>query len=289
MASEGTWNRNASKYQKFINISNSILIVYSAITIFIASSLMYHYQLHQLDFWDSMFVITPWLMLGLGAWTLIVGIYGFSISHHENRPALVFMAIFLTVAFLLQSGAVYLTLELPNVVTSSTPAGRGSSQVQKYGHPDYPEIKAKWDAIQSRLRCCGGSESMNIGHQDYRTATFFQNQRYNAVPDSCCKISSPRCGNGKLNDNEIDSDVYKDGCVAVIIELLKNEVSLIMKIYSIAGSVMAVLELITVVLACAFAAQISRRIKRKNGLSRPACANDQEWTYEPPQDHPRLY
>jgi len=243
----------------------------------------------QLDFWDNMFVITPWLMLGLGAWTLIVGVYGFAISHHENRPALVFMALFLTVAFLFQGGAVWYALELPNVAVSSTPAGRGSSQVQQYGHPGYPEVQVKWDTIQARLRCCGGSESMNVGHQDYRSATFFQNQRRNAVPDSCCKISTPNCGNGKLNDNDIDSDIYKDGCVAVIVELLKNEVSLVLKIYSIAGSVMAVLELITVVLACAFTAQISRRIKRKNGLSRPACANDQEWTYEPPQDLPKFY
>jgi hypothetical protein len=289
MQSEGTWNRSASKYQKFINISNIILIVYSAITIFISSSLMYHYQLHQLGFWDSIFVVTPWLMLGLRIWTLIVGIYGFSISQHENRPALVFMAIFLSVAFLFQAGAVRYSLELPTVVISSTPAGRGSSQVQNYGHPNHPEMAGKWDMMQSMLRCCGGSESMNIGHQDYQTASFFQRKHPNAVPDSCCKISKPGCGSGKLSDNEIDSDIYKDGCVAVLAELLKNQVALVMKIYSIVGSMMALLELVTVVLASAFVAQISRRIKRKNGLSRPAHANDNEWKYEPPQTLPKLY
>lgn len=274
----GTWGRRASKYQKIINLANAFLTVSSIILIGIAFLLIYYYHIHDLDFWNEIFAITPILMLSLGIITFFTCLYGFLISNHENRITLVIMAVMLSISFLLQVASVYYSMELKFLISSTTAGGKGSAEVAHYGEDDYEWVKPKWDKIQSQLRCCGGRESPNHGHNDYTNANAFQDEFPNAVPDSCCKQYSEGCGSNWLKETQsITPAIYQDGCVFILAELLKHEVTSILTIYMAVGLVLALVELVTVVLTCAYVAQISRRMKHEDQYSRPADANGDEY------------
>ena len=110
----GTWGARASKYQKFINLANVFLTVTSTILVFLAIVLMKFYHLDKLGFWSIWFVITPYLMVGLGLFTFCICVYGFLISNQENRSLLIPMVILISMAFLGQIVSIISALEVRN-------------------------------------------------------------------------------------------------------------------------------------------------------------------------------
>jgi len=276
----GTWGRRSSKYQKFINLANAFLTVCSIIIMCIALLLMYYYHVHDLDFWHSYFYVTPTLMLCLGIFTFATCLYGFLISNMENRITLVVMAVLLGSIFLCQVASVYFSMELKFLFTSQSAGGKGLEEVKHYEEEGFEWVKPKWDAIQSQLRCCGASESINFGYHDYQAASAFKQNRGGqpSVPDSCCKERSEGCGVGKYDEgNQPNPTFFTDGCLSILKELLKNEVASILNVYMALGLVLALVELVTVVLSCAYVAQITRRLRAQDQYSRPADANGDEY------------
>jgi hypothetical protein len=64
--------RKATKYQKFLNLSNVFLLITSTILIFTAIVLMKFYHVDKLDFWSAYFGIVPAYMIILGVYTFLV-------------------------------------------------------------------------------------------------------------------------------------------------------------------------------------------------------------------------
>jgi len=241
---------------------------------------MYYYHVHDLDFWHSYFYITPVLMLSLGIITFFTCLYGFLISNMENRITLIVMAVLLGSIFLIQVASVYFSMELKFLFTSQSASGKGLEEVRHYDDEGWEWVKPKWDRIQSQLRCCGASESINYGYHDYQSADAFQTKHSGqvSVPDSCCKERSEGCGVGKYDTGVLPNpSFFTDGCLAILKELLKNEVASIMNLYMALGLILALVELVTVVLSCAYVAQITRRQKAQDQYSRPADANGDEY------------
>lgn len=58
--------RKATKYQKFLNLSNVFLLITSTILIFSAVILIKFYHIDKLDFWSGYFWVVPVLMIILG-------------------------------------------------------------------------------------------------------------------------------------------------------------------------------------------------------------------------------
>jgi len=141
----------------------------------------------------------------------------------------------------------------------------------------YEDITEKWDDMQSNLRCCGG-EKFDIGYQDWRSANSGK-PTSGSVPDSCCHDERENCGAGKAMSRagEISLGIYKDGCIAIIKHKLQSDVEPLMIVYAGIGVLLAIVELITVVLACAYVAQISRRKRRENMFTRAGNANQDEY------------
>ena len=132
--------------------------------------------------------------------------------------------------------------------------------------------KSNWDAIQRDLHCCGGH-----GKTDGFTKWYGRLEDKSGVPDSCCHIQSDGCGEGIQDLNalrDISNKIYILGCMEIIRDKLEGDVVPMMVVYACVGVLLAIIELICVVLACAYIAQINRRTSKFSaGIWRYADAN----------------
>jgi hypothetical protein len=277
----GTWGRKASKYQKFINVSNVFLAITSLILVFIAVVLMRVYHLDKLHFWSTSFVVTPYLMAALGLFSFAICIFGCLISNHESRPTLIIMAILLSIAFLFQLALIYLAMDVKTQVDiENIPYNDMYSDMKNYGLEGYEDVTSRWDTLQFEMGCCGG-EGWNTGFLGWSKSKIYdrgfpvsQGGRTH-VPDSCCHERVKNCG--LLDDNTKDVNFYRDGCVTMLEIKLKYDVVPIMYVVAIIGVILAIVKVITIALACAYVAQISRREKAEDMFSRPADANGEDY------------
>jgi len=253
--------RKATKYQKYLNLSNVFLLITSTILIFTAVVLMKFYHVDKLDFWSIYFWLVPIYMICLGVFTFLVCIFGFVISQSENRALIAGFAVLLAIAFLAQLGSIFTALELRTVVGQSNVGASAVNDDLKWYGKD-PAITAKWDELQRDLHCCGGNHFL-IGYNDYRNTAIGAN---NSVPDSCCHTMTKDCGKDMLTrrPEEIQNAIFINGCLEILSDKLDNDVIPMMVVYAVVGVILALTELITVVLACAYVAQITRRINRAN-------------------------
>lgn len=276
MMSLGTWNRRSSKYQKFLNLSNVFMLIVSTILLFFAGMLIRFYHLTKLDFWSWYFYACPMCMLALGLYTFAVSVYGFLISNQESRGLISLVAIFFSIAFFVQIFSVFTAFELRNIINLEyVPHNAVLQNMKEYAINE--DIANNWDVMQRDLRCCGGMQ-YETAFNDWTDLLEGQND----VPDSCCHKESPGCGREKILRQETsyrtDIGIWKDGCLEILRVKLKEEVVTMMIVYAVVGVLLALVELITVVLACSYIAQISRRIRRNKLFSRAAsAANDEDY------------
>ena len=119
-------------------------------------------------------------------------------------------------------------------------------------------VRHNWDAMQRDLRCCG-AKNFDTGFTDWR------NILQDNVPDSCCHHEEYQCGVDKQRRNKVwtDLQIWRDGCLEILQIKIRTEVMVVLVVYMMVGVAMAVLELVTVAVACAYVAQITRRIRHK--------------------------
>ena len=130
--------------------------------------------------------------------------------------------------------------------------------------------KSNWDEIQRDLHCCGGQGKAN-GY----TQWFKRLDGADTVPDSCCHDETEDCGKTIPNSyRAISEKFYVIGCMEIIRDKLEVDVVPMMVVYACVGVLLAIIELICVVLACAYIAQINRRTSNYSaGIWRYADAN----------------
>lgn len=223
-------------------------------------------------------------MLALGLYTFVVSVYGFLISSRENRCLISLVAVLLTLAFAGQIFSLFTALQLRYVVSAETlPVGAATEvsgaaavmeefpimvniisdnyttlfQNMKLYNTD-SSVRHNWDTMQRDLRCCG-SKNFDTGFTDWR------NILQDDVPDSCCHYEEYQCGVDKQRRNKVwtDLQIWRDGCLEILQIKIRTEVLVVLVVYMMVGVAMTVLELVTVAVACAYVAQISRRIRHK--------------------------
>jgi len=129
-----------------------------------------------------------------------------------------------------------------------------------------PEVKT---AIHSNaMHCCdkfGGFYNNNYSLIHFPSRCL----KAKSVPDSCCHLERSGCGNRKIqqftSENYFNLEIWKDGCLQILQVKMKNDVEPALMVYAGVGVLLAIVELITVVLACAFVAQLGRRRRRELG------------------------
>jgi len=279
MMSLGTWGSRSSKYQRFLNISNVFLLITSTILIFCGIILISWYHMLKLEFWSSYFYWCPMLMLSLGVYTFATTCYGFIISVKESRGLLTVMAVLLSIAFIGQLASVFTAMMLrTDLETEIANVGNVVTDMKKYDSED-GYTKANWDSLQSSLRCCGGKD-YEVGFRSWDVVQV-NGQTGRNVPDSCCHVYSEGCGRDKVlttrtSAQSNDIGIWKDGCIEILEVMLKRDLIEypFAWIYIGVGLILALVELITVVLACAYVAQINRRQRHQRMYTRAATADD---------------
>jgi len=279
MMSLGTWTARSTKYQKFLNLSNVFLLIVSTGLLFTSVVLMSFYHMTKLAFWSWYFYALPMAMLVLGLYTFAVSVYGFLISTRESKGLISLIAVFLSIAFLGQIFSVWTAIELRNIIQLDyLQPGPVKESMEQYGIDD--AVTADWDSMQTQLRCCGGM-SYEIGYQTWGNVGYsqhVQDRDPKDVPDSCCHHVDDGCGRDKLaRIDRFDLGIWKDGCVEILRHKMRTEVQTVLMVYTFLGAILAIVELITVVLACAYVAQINRRDRRqKHNFDRTGNARNEE-------------
>lgn len=191
------------------------------------------------------------------------------------RGLISLMAVLIGVAFLGQVFSIFTAFELRFKITSEV-LPIADENMQRYLSDE--TVKYNWDWMQRDLRCCGD--------RNYETGFQSWNSILNGdVPDSCCHNEDVGCGKGKLSrqsNRQIleNLGIWKDGCLDILINKMKNDVVPMLMVYSGVGALIGLVELITMVLGFAYVAQISRRERRNKHTmerTRPAYGNEEEY------------
>lgn len=263
--------RRATRYEKYISLASVFLIITSTIVIFTSVVLIKWYFMPNLAFWDQMFSVAPYLMLGLGIFKFIISLFGFAITSSENRGLLIFFAILLGAAFVGQVASIFTFWQVKTTVEiGSVGPSAANDELQLYGKNGSEGITRSWDHMQKHLHCCGVS-GYQKGFKDWQNTDFGRNQHgrhqnFDGVPDSCCHQEGQNCGKGVLGnmgENNIRSRIFVDGCMEILQQWMGDDIVPMIAVYSGVGIAIALVELIATVLVCAYVAQINRRRQRE--------------------------
>ena len=128
-----------------------------------------------------------------------------------------------------------------------------------FQYKDDSSVQARWDDLQIDMHCCGATNGYN-GYNDWNNRGLD-----NSVPKSCCRTTNCNVDNILTKDDEdIRQTIYTDGCLDILKDKLENEVVPMMWVYAGIGVILAIIEIISVVLAAAYVAQINRRSSQFN-------------------------
>ena len=247
----------AAQFERYITLATWILILFSVVSTFYGFLLVHWYFMPNLYFWDTTFYIAPYTMLGMGLYTLLVAIFGMTMKSYDKRRWFVIYAFLLSIAFAGQLVSVYFIWQIRTLVSLGSVGGSNVIDSLSLYHRD-SSVASSWDKMQSRLMCCGGN-NWHTGYTDYRGTPYGQNG--DSVPDSCCITPNENCGKGVLKQASqvIQDKIFVHGCIEVITRWLENEVVGLIPIYAAVSLGVALIEIITVALASAYVAQITRR------------------------------
>ena len=259
-----TLNRRSTKYKYYIGVITVFLIITSTIVMFTAISLIEFYMMPHLKFWGDLFVVAPYLMLGVGIYTFVVNFCGFFISASGNRLLLIIFAVLLSVACLTQLASVYMFWKI-KLIIEEPERGLidGKSQLEYYWTPGYENVTDSWDEMQEHLHCCGVENFRDWQGKNPRGSL--------DIPDSCCQDKSKGCGKDKLDtykgrNAQIYDDIYTLGCFVILKDWMETKVENIINIYTGVGVVTAIIELVAIALVFAYSAQINRKRAREERI-----------------------
>ena len=265
-----------TRYSNYIILASVFLIIASTIVIFTSTVLIKWYFMPNLSFWDQKFLIAPYLMLAVGIYKLIISLYGFGITATENRRLLILFAVLLAIAFVGQIASIFMFWQIKTLVElKNVGSTQAAEELINYGKDGYEITTNAWDHMQSHLHCCG-AHGANIGYQDWKNTPLGQDD--DSVPDSCCRAQAEQCGKGMLRqpDDVARKSVYVDGCLLILIQWMETDVAPMIGVYSGVGIAIALVELIAVVLVCAYVAQINRRQQREENVWNATRGDDRD-------------
>ncbi|XP_059084591.1 CD63 antigen-like [Tigriopus californicus] len=263
-------------------LTNFVLVVVSLFGCSVGCGLLGFYKIHLLSFVSFEFYIIPLVLLGGGLFTLMVSVVGLLATSKRSPCLLVFYAFCLCLAFLVLAAGVVSSVRIIFIIYLGIDHGLALPLVKEYGtDPHATEI---WDSLQETYRCCGAETTFDLGYMVWQTNK--QLQAHHAVPDSCCLKRKRDCGydifvkHELIKMSEYVKKIHVHGCIRAMEYVLKDHVAPILFIFAISGTVLAIVELLGVVLACCLANVIleenreSLRTERVNTLKRMKAAEE---------------
>jgi CD63 antigen len=236
-------------------IINFLLLVSSLVLVGTGAALMGFYRIHMLEIITIEFLIVPLFLLIGGILALITAIFGMYTATREDSCLMITYSVFLALQFLLLIGGIVAAVRLIFDIQIGLFDGNVVPELSRYETDSW--VKYKWDTMQREFSCCGGY-SFSQGYIDWKHAVIGSSR--NSVPDSCCLNESPGCGQGifELSDlRVVIRKIHIHGCIDVMLKRLSTHVTVILLTFSIAGGLLAMVELLGVVLACCMASSFA--------------------------------
>jgi len=239
-------NRKAAAI--FINI---ILLISSLILIGTGASLMGFYRIQMLEVITVDFLIVPTVLTGGGIFTLIISIFGIMAIAKEDACLTTTYSILVGIDVLILLGGIVSSVRLIFDIQVGFLNADVIPELASYETNSW--VRYKWDTIQREFTCCGGYGYAQ-GYTDWKHTSI--GGARNSVPDSCCLYEAHGCGSDLFKINDLRVIVLKiniHGCLAVMQRRLETHVTLILVIFAGVGSILAVVQLLAIVLACCLA------------------------------------
>jgi len=246
----------------FLNLG---LLVSSTACLYLGSIMINIYLLPSLNLVTSYFATVPYLILAIGGLLLLISIFGIVAAVAKSRVALIIYAILLGVVCTLQLASIFTSMELRNElerrVLFHTLKPEVHEEMKHYW--DDEDVRFKWDTLQRDFQCCGAL-NLRTGFQDWDRVGNFNDRlggRRRGVPDSCCLVETEGCG----NDESIYSDqlayekINIHGCMAIMKNRLLRDIAPVLLTYIACAVVLALLTILSMVLAAAYVAAITRK------------------------------
>jgi len=264
-------------YVPALCVLNLVLLISSTACLYLGSIMVNIYLLPYLHLISSNFATVPYLILAIGGLLLLVSVCGIIAAGLKSRVALISYAILLGLAFGLQLASIFTAMELRNQMqlprlfeTMNTDV---YEEMKLYWVDD--DIKFKWDTLQRDYQCCGAYNLMN-GFQDWQRAggmnsnwgTNTVSKNRDRLPDSCCIEEENGCAKTiNFADQMLYEKINLHGCFAILRNRYTRDISPVLMAYIISGVVLALTTIVTLVLAAAFVAAITRNEKQdRDGL-----------------------
>jgi len=267
-------------YVPALCVLNLVLLISSTACLYLGSIMVNIYLLPYLHLISSNFNTVPYLILAIGGLLLLVSVCGIIAAGLKSRAALICYAILLGLAFGLQLASIFTAMELRNQMqlprlfeTMNTDV---YEEMKLYWVND--DVKFKWDTLQRDYQCCGAYNLMN-GFQDWQRAGGMNSNSWGTntntlskngdrLPDSCCIEEEKGCAkNIDFADQMLYEKINLHGCFAILRNRYTRDISPVLMAYIISGVVLALITIVTIVLAAAFVAAITRSEKQdRDGL-----------------------
>jgi len=260
-----------SKYAAIIGVINLVILISSTACLYLASIMINIYLLPYLELITSHFATAPYLILSIGSLLLVFSLAGMVAAGTQSRPMLIIYSVLMAFVVVLQLASIFVSMELRQQLKQKTmfhtvPEYNAiNDEMRNYWVDE--DVKFKWDTLQRDFQCCGALH-LQTGYTDWNfgRAVHGERRQTRGVPDSCCLKEQPGCG-----DNIFDSIVpweriYTHGCFGILEERLLRDISPILLSYIVGCVVLALLTIVSLVLAAAFAASINRKKHREDEL-----------------------
>jgi len=236
-------------------IINATLLISSLILIGTGASLMGFYRVQMLEVITVDFIIVPTVLTGGGIFTLIVSIFGLIAVAREDTCLLLSFSLMVAVDFCILMAGIISSVRLLFDIQIGFLDADVMSELSAYETDSW--VRYKWDTIQTEFTCCGGYGYAQ-GYTDWKKTSMGGTR--NSVPDSCCLFIAPGCGNNLFEVNDIRVVIGKinvHGCLTVMQRRLETHVTVILIVFAAVGGILAVMQLLSVVLACCLASNFS--------------------------------
>jgi len=264
-------------YVPALCILNLALLVSSTACLYLGSIMINIYLLPYLSLISSNFSTVPYLILSIGGLLLLVSICGIIAAGLKSRAALISYSIVLGLVFCLQLASIFTSMELRNELELrrlfQTRNNDVTEEMRMYWVDE--DIKFKWDTLQRDFQCCG-SYNLMTGFQEWDFPNTFgvqgqswDNNQGKRLPDSCCIEESEGCGNhaSYFTDQLAYEKINMHGCFTIMKNRLHRDIAPVLLYYIISAVVLALLTILTMVLAAAYVAAITRKDNQeKDGM-----------------------
>lgn len=180
---------------------------------------------------------SAYILIAAGGVVIVTGIIGCCATLREKKSLLIVYLCLLVCIFLLEIIAGVLAYITYQELDEDLRQNLKTTMQQKYRQPGEERVTQAVDNLQQEFKCCGSHN-----YSDWTDNVWIQ-QNQQAVPDSCCKTPTERCGR-----RSHPSNIYKleGGCIMKLEEFILKQ----LHILGAVGIGIAFLQLLGIIFTC---------------------------------------